>query len=162
MILFDGYGPDSRLFGGLPGLEGRLTDFLNATINLRIVDVQVERLSDRQIVESPELIVPLDELFAVVGAGDRGEPARRLRTRAIDVIVALGPYEVTGAIHGTMASNPLAGVLHRAPWVPLTDAQISYRLGEESIRDEVSVLIVNRHLASSMRGIGGEASVPPS
>lgn len=161
MTELDAYAADCRLFGEVDLADGRLTDLLNATSELRIVDARLESLLDGHVVRSPELIVARDELYAVVAAGLRGDTARRLRTNAIDVVVDLGPYHVAGAIHGTPASNPLAAVLRRAPWVPLTDAIITYRRGPESVNDEVATLLVNRSLASSIRAAVDEAVALP-
>jgi hypothetical protein len=160
MTAFDAYAADCRLFGEVDSGGGRLTDLLNGVSAVRIVDARLESLSDAHIVESPEVIVDRDELCAVVADGPRGDIARRLRTRAIKVIVELGPYQVEGSIHGTPASNPLAGVLRRAPWVPLTDAIITYRRGTEFVTDEVATLLVNRGLARSVRADDEEAQVP--
>jgi hypothetical protein len=161
VIALDAYAADCRLFGEVDLGDGRLVDLLNAVSELLILDARLESLLDDHLVQSPELSVARDELYAVVAAGPRGDIARRLRTRAIKVVVDLGPYQVLGAIHGTPASNPLAGVLRRAPWVPLTDAVITYRRGHELVKDEISTLLVNRSLASSVRAAEDEAMVLP-
>ena len=152
---------DCRLFGEVTLDIGRLTDLLNVSSELRIVDARLESLVDGHSIHSPELTVAVDELCALVADGPRGDPARRLHTRTINVVVELGPYHVTGAIHGTSASNPLAAVLRRPPWVPLTEATISYRIGLDSVSDEVSTLLVNRSLASSLRAEDEEAERLP-
>jgi hypothetical protein len=158
MIDLDAYAADCRLFGRVDLGDGRLTDRLNATPELRIADARLESLDDGHVVEIPELTVATDELCAVVASGPRGEAARRLRTHAIRVAVELGPYRVVGLVHGTPASDPLATALRRAAWVPLTDVTITYRRGLDSISDEVATLLVNRTLASSFRALE-EASV---
>lgn len=90
MTELDAYAADCRLFGEVDLADGRLTDLLNATSELRIVDARLESLLDGHVVRSPELIVARDELYAVVAAGLRGDTARRLRTNAINVVVDLG------------------------------------------------------------------------
>ncbi len=159
MTELDAYAADCRLFGEVDLGEGRLTDLLNDVAELRIVDAQLESLVDGHLARSPELVVDRDELFAVVATGTRGTAARRLHTRASKVVVQLGPYYVTGSIHGTAASNPLAGVLRRAPWVPLTDAVISYRRGSQDVGDRIPTLLINRAQASSIRA-ATEAAAP--
>jgi hypothetical protein len=151
MIDFDAYAADCRLFGTIELGEGRLTDLLNDELDLRVINARLESLADGHVSESPELIVGRDELYAVVAEGPRGSVARRLHTHTQNVVVDLGPFRITGAIHGTAASNPLAGVLRRAPWVPLTDAVISYLRGARTIHTQVPTLLINRALASSMR-----------
>jgi hypothetical protein len=157
----DAYAADCRLFGQIDLGDGRLTELLNGASEVRIVDARLKSLSDAHVVQSAELTVGRDELYAVVADGPRGDIARRLRTRAIKVIVDLGPYQVAGSIHGTPASNPLAGVLRRAPWVPLTDAVITYRQGSDSVSDEVATLLINRGQASSIRPAEEETPILP-
>jgi hypothetical protein len=154
----DAYAADCRLFGRVDLADGRLTDLLNATPELRIEDARLESLDDGHVVESPEITVATEELCAVVASGSRGDAARRLRTHAIRVAVDLGPYRVVGLVHGTPASDPLATALRRAAWLPLTDAIVTYRRGPDSVSDEVATLLVNRTLASSFRALE-EASV---
>jgi hypothetical protein len=158
MIALEAYAADCRLIGLVDLGDVRLTDFLNATAELRLRDARLESLADGHVMETPELTVARDELCAVVASGPRGDVARRLRTRATQVVVDLGPYHIVGAIHGTPASDPLSGVLRRAAWVPLTDVTVTYRRGPDSVSDDVATLLVNRNLANSFRAVD-EASV---
>ena len=151
MIDLDAYAADCRLYGRADLGGGRLTDRLNATPELHIVDARLESLEDGHVVESPEVTVATEELYAVVASGSRGEAARRLRTHATRVVMDLGPYRVVGLVHGTPASDPLATALRRAAWLPLTDATVTYERGPDSVSDEVETLLVNRPLASSFR-----------
>ncbi len=153
MLDFDAYAADCRLFGRLEPGDGRLTDLLNATAELRIEDARLESLADGHVVEMPEIVVSFDELCAVVAGGPRGDAGRRLRTHAIRVTVDLGPYTVEGLVHGTPASDPLGAAVRRAAWLPLTEATVTYRRGDDSVRDEVPTLLVNRTLASSFRAV---------
>jgi len=88
-----------------------------------------------------------------VPAGFRDDEARRLHTHAIPVEVDLGPYHVTGAVHGTPASDPLGTVRRRVPWVPLTEVTLTYRLRDELVSEDVATLVVNRGMASSFRTV---------
>jgi hypothetical protein len=151
VIDLDAYAADCRLFGSVELGDGRLTDLLNEESELRIIGARLESLADGHVSEVAELVVNRDEVCAVVAVGPRGSAARRLHTHTRNVVVEMGPYEIRGAIHGTAASNPLAGVLRRAPWVPLTDAVISYLLGARTIHHQVDTLLINRALASSIR-----------
>ena len=161
MIDFDAYAADCRLFGKLEPGDGRLSDRLNASAELQVREARIESIMDDRVVNHPELDVPLNELYAVVATGIRGDPTRRIRTRTIEVIAELGPYEVIGEIHGTPASNPLVMVVRRPPWVPLTKAQISYRRGTELVTDEGLTLIINRPLARSLHAVDEDAERMP-
>lgn len=149
----DAYAADCRLFGRVELGDGRLTDLLNATQELRIEDARLESLTDGHVVEIPEIVVSFEELCAVVAGGPRGDVGRRLRTHATRVTVDLGPYKVVGLVHGTPASDPLGAAVRRAAWLPLTDATVTYRRGPDSACDQVATLLVNRTLASSFRAL---------
>jgi hypothetical protein len=157
VIEFNAYAADCRLFGRLEPGDGRLSDLLNASAELQISPARIESIVDDRVVEHTLLDVPLNELYAVVATGTRGDPTRRIRTRTIEVVVELGPYEVIGEIHGTPASNPLVMVVRRPHWVPLTKAQISYRRGTEVVTDERLTLIINRTLARSLHAVDEDA-----
>jgi hypothetical protein len=151
VIELDAFAADCRVFGEVDLGDRRLTDMLNEVDELRIGNARLESLVDGHVAESDELVVSRDELFAVVAVGPRGSAARRLHTHASKVVAELGPYHVAGSIHGTAASNPLAGVLRRAPWVPLTDAVIAYRRGAHDVHEAYETLLINRAVASSIR-----------
>jgi hypothetical protein len=153
MIDLEAYAADCRLFGRVDLGDGRLTDLLNASVDLVVQDARLESLVDGHVMESPELAVARDELYAVVASGPRGDVARRVRTHATRVVVDLGPYQIVGLVHGTPASDPLGLALRRATWMPLTDVAVMYRRGEESMSDEVATLLVNRTLATSIRPV---------
>ena len=157
MIEFNAYAADCRLFGRLEPGDGRLSDLLNASAELQISQVRIESIVDDRVVGHTVLDVPLNELYAVVATGIRGDPTRRIRTRTIEVVVELGPYEVIGEIHGTPASNPLVMVVRRPPWVPLTKARISYRRGTEVVTEEGLTLIINRTRARSLHAVDEDA-----
>ena len=157
MIEFSAYAVDCRLFGRLEPGDGRLSDLLNASAALQISQARIESIIDDRVVGHPVFEVPLNELYAVVATGNRGDPTRRIRTRTIEVVVELGPYEVIGEIHGAPASNPLVMVVRRPPWIPLTKARISYRRGTEVVTDEGLTLIINRTLARSLHAVDEDA-----
>ena len=169
---FDAYAADCRVHGLLVTGDRRLTDVLNANLEVQLSDARLEALADGHVVEVPELQVGREELYAVVATGSRGDAARRVRTHTTRVAVELGVYHVEGHVHGTPASDPLFLALRRAPWVPLTDATISYRRGDEDVRDEIDTLLVNRTLASSFKELeiqgmdvpwmAASSAVPPS
>ena len=153
MTVLDAYAADCRVHGEVDIGRARMTDALNASPTLRIQDARLESLSDRRIVEAPELTVAYDELCAVVANGSRGDSDRRLRTRMARVEVDMGPYHIEGAVHGTPASDPVIAAFRRAHWVPLTDATVTYRSGDDAQSDKITTLIVNRDLATLFRAI---------
>jgi hypothetical protein len=153
MIALDAYAADCRVHGQVDIGNARMTDVLNAAPQLQIQGARLESLSNRRIVELPELRVEYDELCAVVANGSRGASERRLRTRATRVEVDLGPYHVEGAVHGTPASDPVVASFRRGSWVPLTDVTVTYQAGDETKVDTVSTLVVNRDLARLFRAI---------
>jgi hypothetical protein len=153
MLDLEAYAADCRLHGRVELGDVRLTDMLNATRELRVVDARLEDLADGHVAEVPELTVMRDELCGVVANEARGEPARRLRTITTRVQTDLGPYHVEGDAHGTPASDPLHVALRRAAWVSLTDVTITYRRGADMVRDEVATLLVNRDVASTFQAV---------
>ena len=161
MIEFKAYAADCRLSGRLEAGETRMTDVLNDADELQISEARIESIVDDRVVSHPQLSVPLNELFVVVATGIRGNPTRRIRTRTIEVIAEIGPYEVIGEIHGTPASNPLVMVVRRPPWIPLTKAQISYWRNGELVSDEGLTLIINRPLARTLHAVEEDAERMP-
>lgn len=159
MIELEAYAADCRVRGRVELGDARLSDVLNGSRELVIRGARLESLADGHVVEADEITVGLDELHAVVAAGPRGDSARRVRTHVTRVEVDLGPYRVEGALHGLPAGDPLGMILRRPPWVPLTDAKITYHRGTGPVTDEVETLLVNRELARSMRPVEGEAAV---
>jgi hypothetical protein len=153
MVEFDAYAVDCRVYGQVKLGEGRLSDELDRTPKLLIRDARLEDLSDGHVVAMPELTIEREELCAVVASGPRGDPARRLHTRTTRVEVEVGPYRISGAVHGTPASNPLGLVLRRTAWVPVTEATITYRRGADDVSVEVETLLVNRHVMRSFRAV---------
>jgi len=150
MVELDAYAADCRVYG-VELFEGRLSDQLNQTVELNILDVQVEDLVDGHRVAMPELTVEHGELCAVVATGPRGDPARRLTTRTARVEAALGPYRVVGRVHGPRAGDPFAAVLKRGTWVPMTEAIVMYYRCDNEVSERVTTLLVNRHLMHHFR-----------
>jgi hypothetical protein len=153
MIALDAYAADCRVHGQVDIGDARMTDVLNTAPELQIQGARLVSLSNRRIVELPELTVEYDELCAVVAHGSRGDAERRLRTRATRVEVDLGPYHVEGAVHGTPASDPVIASFRRGSWVPLTDVTVTYQAGDDAQTDTISTLVVNRDLATLFRAI---------
>ena len=151
MVHFDAYAADCRLYGQIELVEGRLSDQLNHTMESHVWDARLVALADGHMVATPELRVENAELCAVVANGPRGDEARRLGTRTTRVETEVGPYRVVGRVHGPPTADPFAAVLKRGAWVPLTEATVTYRRGEEDISENVATLLVNRYLMRYFR-----------
>jgi len=144
LVDFVAYADDCTLSGRIRLRSDRLTDMLNDHEELRLVDVLVQSLADRESVEVREVVVPRDELLFVHATGPRGDQARRTRTRQTHVAISAAPYQVRGYLHAAPFLDALAGLHRRGPMVPLTDAVIDYAIGGEWQRQRVGSLIVNR------------------
>jgi hypothetical protein len=153
MVEFDAYAVDCRVYGQIELGEGRLSDQLDHTPELLVRDARLEDLADGHVVAAPELTIEREELCAVAVSGSRGDLARRLHTWTTRVEVEVGPYRVEGRVHGTPASQPLGLVLRRGAWVPLTEATVKYRRGADDVSEEVTTLLVNRHLMRSFQAV---------
>ena len=160
MIELDAYAADCRVHGQVEFGEGRLSDQLNRTLELHIRDARLEDLGDDHVVAMPELTVGHEEICAVVASGPRGDVARRLNTRTTRVEVEVGPYRVVGRVHGPPTADPFASALRRAAWVPLTEATVMYHRGADDVSEEVTTLLVNRHLMRSFRVFEASLNLP--
>ncbi len=147
---FIAYAADCVLRARLELPGGRLTDFLNEREELNLHDVTMQALDDGRVVELSELVLGLDEVYAVESYGSRGARERRVRTRAVRMEIDLEPYRVLGHLHAPPGAEPVAATLRRKPMVPITSTTIAFALaGETRIRD-VETLIVNRRLVRSI------------
>jgi hypothetical protein len=163
------YAVDCLLTGSIDVGEGRLSDQLATVLLSPLRDARLIDLQDGHAVEVAELPLEPDDLCAVVAGDPRGDPTRRVHTKKARVKTEVGPYEVVGTVHGTVASQPLAQALRRDGWIPLTEVVVMYRQADQTVSDDVEVLLVNRHLLRHFReadspdpdeGTTGEAPVP--
>lgn len=145
-VEFTAYSGDCRAFGRISLDGNRLTDMLNAHDEFDLVDVLVESLEDGHAIEAHDLVVGRDELHAVHVAGPRGDPGRRVRTRATPIALRVGPYSVWGYLHVLPGSDPIASFRHRRVMVPLTDAWIEYDSPNGRQRARAATLVINRDL----------------
>ncbi len=151
MVEFQAYAVDCRVMGLIELSAPRLSDQLDGDERLLLRTVQVQGHADGQIVELPELEVEREELCAVIAAGGRGDTSRRVATRTVPVLVDIGPYSISGMVHGPRAGDPFAAVLKRGQWLPLTEARISYRRLDEPVEDDIETLLVNRSMMTRFR-----------
>jgi hypothetical protein len=161
-VEFVAYAEDCRLFGHVRLAEDRLTDMLNGYEEYVLVDVLAESLSDGRVVETPEIVVARNDLYAVEASGPRGDGARRLRTREHAIGLKLGPYLVEGQLHAVLGVDPLSAVRRRAPMVPLTQAWIGYEAAGTKRLHDAATLVVNRDVTDWIvpAGRDGETEFP--
>jgi len=62
-----------------------------------------------------------------------------------------GRYLIAGRIHSSAGQDPLAALRARDSMVPLTDAAILYRAGNDVVREPASTIVVNRDLLDWVR-----------
>lgn len=160
-IEFDGYAGDCRIYGRVASLGERLTDVLNAGDRVTVRDVRLQSLADGHVVEVPELMVELSELYAAVAHGPRGMRERRVRTDQHRIRLGLGPYVVLGDLHSPPETDPIADVLRRPTMVPLTNATITYQQNGRPDAEDVGTIIVNRMLTEWVAPVGGAEEAFP-
>jgi hypothetical protein len=150
IIDFVAYARECMLAGRLRLDVDRLTDLLNTTDELELVDV-IALGFDGGIVESDRVVIPTTELIAVKAGNPRGRPSLRVRTRQAAVAAGAGPYVMHGYVHGRPGADPMIHIGRRAPMIPLTDAMIAFETPDGQRHDEASTLIVNRDAADWIR-----------
>jgi hypothetical protein len=147
---FVAYAADRLLVGSIELDASRLTDLLNASDEVELVDITWLGL-DGVLGETSSATITRRDLLVVKAGLPRGNPAWRHGTRQVPVVATVGPYVVRGYLHSRPGSDPMVDLGRRPPMVPLTDASISYELGGVVRREEASTLIVNRDIADSIR-----------
>jgi hypothetical protein len=143
MVEFVAYTDDRRLFGRIALAEGRLTDMLNATEELELVDIAVESLSTGEVGEATSLVLARGDILAVHATGPRGDPGLRTSSRSHPIVVKTGPYRIEGDLHVLPTSDPFVAMRRRPPMVPLTNGVIEYEVAGEPVTRKVDTLIVN-------------------
>jgi len=144
------YGEDCVLTG-CARIDGqRLTDALNRTAALTVIEARLQSLVDGRSYVVGELTIPRDELLAVAAGGPRGDPGRRTHTRRHPVRVQSGPFIVRGYVHALPGTDPIDHARRRAPMIPLTEAWVEYRCAGTEVRSSVATVLVNRETADTI------------
>jgi hypothetical protein len=151
LIEFVAYTDDCALAGLIRLSAERLTDLLNDSDEVELVDVVVESIRTGEVGRSERLTLPRSELVAIKAEPPRGNPARRRPSRQHPIAFGSGRYLLHGHLHTRPGADPLIDVGRRAPVIPLTDATIRFSLDGERRCDEASVLLVNRDHAEWVR-----------
>lgn len=150
LIEFVGYALDCLLTGSLRLEADRLSDLLNKTDEIDLVEVVCHGL-EGNVVQADHVVVTRADLVAVAAGDPRGRSSLRQHTRQVAVAAGAGPYVMHGYIHGRPGADPMLHLGRRPPMVPLTDATIAYETADGWRRDDASTLIVNRDTADWFR-----------
>ncbi len=145
------YSTSERLSGRVRLDAARLTDMLNAHDEFVLVEALAERLPDGGSMVVPEILVGRHELAVVHAGRPRGDRARRIPTERHGLVMRSGRYLIAGRIHAPEGQDPLAALRVRESMVPLTDAAILYRAGNDVVREPASTVVVNRDLVEWVR-----------
>lgn len=154
-IDFLGFTADRRITAMIPLADDRLSDMLNSVARIVLRDAVVGDLAEGGPSVSGDVVLPVGDLFAVVGSGRRGSEMRRRRTAVRRVSVGLGRYTVSGCLHippdqGDLPArgDPAAILAGRDILVPITEASITYALENVMTTEEHETILVNRARAS--------------
>ena len=156
LIRFEAYRTADRMFGWVRLQADRLTDLLNDHDELLLTDVKIESLVDGRTRFVDEILVQSSELIAVHASGPRGDESLRQVTVPHPVALRSGDYLIGGFLHVPPDSDPMASLDDRPMMLPLTDAWIEYRSGEEHTKQSSGTVIVNRAQVDWMRVVGAE------
>ena len=151
LVRFEAFLAAQRLFGWVRLDADRLTDLLNTHDLLGLTNVLVEESRDGNAVLADETLIPTSEIIAVVAGGPRGDPSRRVETRAHPVLVEAGAYRVGGKLHAAPGVDPANRFWDGDHMVPLTDAWLEYPWGERCRRDVRATVVVNRPAVTSFQ-----------
>ena len=150
LIDFVAYGHETLLAGSIHLDADRLTDLLNGSDELELLDV-VCLTPDGSLVDTERAVIARTELVAVKAGDPRGRPVLRRRTRQSAVAAGAGRYVIHGYVHTRPGADAMVDVGRRPPMIPLTDATIVYEMADSRRRDHASTLILNRDVADWMR-----------
>jgi hypothetical protein len=145
-IDFVAYGRETLLAGSLRFDADRLSDLLNRTDELELINAMAIGL-DGGTAEADRVVVPRSELLAVKAGAPRGRATRRVPTRKVAMGAATGPYAIHGYMHTRPGADPMIHLGRRQPMVPLTDATIAYETAHGFRREGARTLIINRDVA---------------
>jgi hypothetical protein len=151
LIRFEAFARNSRVFGWLRLDADRLTDLLNAHLEIGLDHVEVENLDDGTTSKADSIVISRDELIAVHATGPRGDAELRRRTRPHAIALQSGSYLVGGHLHAPVGTDALESYRSRPPMVPLTDAWVEYWSGGRRRRQWIGTIVVNRDLAEWVR-----------
>lgn len=150
-IDFVAYAADCLLAGVIRLDAARLTDLLNGSDEIELMDAVFHGLADGRVVEVERATLTRADLIAVKAGEPRGNEAQRRPTRQHPVALGAGPYAIHGYVHARAGVDPMIDLGRRPAMLPLTDAVIRYQAPTGWCSDLAGTLIVNRDAAEWMR-----------
>jgi len=161
-VPFIAYAEDCRVSGHVDlADETRLTDYLNESRELTIIDATLVGHTDGRTMTLDELALSRDELIAVEAIGTRGPEERRIHTVRHRLEVHLGSYVVLGQIHTMPGGQPLVAIGRRQSMIPFTNATIGYSDSEGLQVHDIETLILNRERADWVRADAADLAAFP-
>jgi hypothetical protein len=157
LVGFDAFLSDHRLYGWIRLTADRLTDLLNAHTEVALVNVTLERLSDRRVEWHERLLVDRHRLIAVRAGGPRGDPALRRHLRLHPLVVQSGSYLIGGYLHTRPDVGPLEEIEDRPVMTPLSTGWLEYWTDGRRRHYWVGTIIFNRTLADAIKIVPEEA-----
>lgn len=148
------WAADCRVQGDVEVGDGRLSDRVNDIDLLTFHNAHLQSIDDGRELEMHELEVERRELHVIEVHGHRGDPRRRQRTVQDRVMVQVGPYVVTGSLHRSPVSLPLAPLSGWSRFLPLTDAIVGIS-GRQDAPVRQDVVLVNREQISRTERLTG-------
>ena len=156
LVSFDAFAPGHRVFGWVRLDADRLTDMLNAHLELLLDNVLVEALNAGTTIAADQAVVRRSELIAVRASGPQGDAQLRAETVGHPALVESAPYRIGGHLQGTPRADPMLRIHGPDAMIPLTEAWIAYRSGGEERTRRVGTIIVNRDLATRFEIVSAE------
>lgn len=157
-VEFLGFTADRRISALMPLADDRLSDMLNSVSRLILRDADVGDLQAARMPEHGDVTLTVGDLFAVVGAGRRGNESQRRRTAVQRVTIGLGRYVVRGLLHipastlgdqaAPLQGGPAVVLAGRDTLVAITAASISYDCGGAATTEQHDTILINRARAA--------------
>lgn len=143
------YAADAVASARLLLAHDRLADLLASDDAIDVRSVRLTALHDGRRETLAALDLARGEILLATTGEPRGNPGRRVGTVARPAVARVGPYTVTGRLHGPPSMDAFEAGRRRA-WIPLTDAFVAYRSGGREIRTPAPVALLNGAYVSSL------------
>lgn len=151
----DCYTTAYRVSGRVTTRFERVADIVNLAPTSHLIVEQAtvsEYAAPTATLSAPQVLLALEELlFVVVGASrPNARPEMRIPKRAVQAQLAIPPFRLTGAVHVSVGSRPLDGLLNVTDrFLPMTDVSVTSAV-HEGLDRVVAALAVQRRLAHLM------------
>ena len=143
------YAADAVASARLLLAHDRLADLLASDDPIDVRSVRLTALDDGHREPLAALDLARDEILVATTGDPRGNPGRRVGTVVRPAVARVGPYTVTGRLHGPPSMDAFEAGRRRA-WIPLTDAFVVYRCGGREIRTPSPVALLNGAFVASL------------